>query len=307
MIILLGSMAVFFGIWAIYYQLEFSRERQRISDRVSNWQYENKKSISWSDQLADKIDQTKWAEKIKPQLDKASLSIKPSEYFAFVFLGGVGIFFALIWGLGAPVLISISVTVALTPMASKMFLKSRSHIYAKKVEAQLSETCRLLSSTAKAGLSISQGLEIVVKEMPAPIKTELGIVEQELKLGRDLESSLNELLERVDSRDLKVFVNALVIQRRAGGDLARVMSEMARTMEERKIINQTIQAVTAQARTSAYALPIISVFVVLMLSKIIDGFYELFTSAIGMVVLVVFVSMQVLGVWLVRKISDIKV
>ena len=165
----------------------------------------------------------------------------------------------------------------------------------------------MLSSAARAGLSIPQGLELAVKELPAPIRNELEIVVQELQLGRHLEGALQELLKRVFSQDLHVFVNALIIQQRSGGDLARVMAQMASTMEERKIISQIIRSVTAQARYSAYLLPVISIFIVFMMSRMIEGFFDLFTTFFGMIIAGIFVVLQIIGVLLVRKISNIEV
>jgi tight adherence protein B len=209
--------------------------------------------------------------------------------------------------LGAGLLTSILISVVSTPVGTKLFLNSRKHIYAYRIDSQLSEACRLLSSAARAGLSVTQGLELVVKEMPPPISHELGIVYREVKLGKNLDLSLRDMLERVSSKNLQVFVNALIIQRKAGGDLARLLSEMARTMEERKIITQTIQASVSQAKYSAYALPLVSIFIVIILSKMIDGFFDLITSFTGLIIFAIFLFLQILGVYLVRKISDIKV
>ncbi len=213
----------------------------------------------WSDRLADRLDETKWAERLGPKLKKASIKIRPSEYGAILVMIGVLLVFLLHLGMDAPLWLSVLLSTLLIPFASKMFLGSRKFIYIHRVNNQLSEACRLLSSAARAGLSIPQGLELVVKEMPPPISDELGNVVRELQLGRDLELSLQDLLIRVNSRDIRVFINALIIQQRAGGDLGRVLSEMASTMEERKIIHKTIHASISQARYSAYLLPVVSV------------------------------------------------
>jgi len=114
-------------------------------------------------------------------------------------------------------------------------------------------------------------------------------------------------LKRVYSQDLHVFVNALIIQQRSGGDLARVMAQMANTMEERKIISQIIRSVTAQSRYSAYLLPVISVFIVFLMSRMIEGFFDLFTTFFGMIIAGVFIVLQIIGVLLVRKISKIEI
>ncbi|PTX55273.1 tight adherence protein B [Melghirimyces profundicolus] len=302
-----GAAAVFCGVWALYFQLIVLKEKRITMERVENWIYSSNKQLSWSDALADKLDQTNWAKKLAPQLERASVRLRPAEYGVVLVAVGIGFAFFLYFGLGAHLVLSVGAGLSLTPFASKLFLKSRRNVYASKIDAQLSEACRLLSSAAQAGLSVPQGLEIVVKEMPTPIRGELGTVVQEIKLGRDLESALTDLLNRVSSRDLQVFVNALIIQRRVGGNLARVLSEMARTMEERKLIQQTIKAYTSQSRYTAYTLPLASLLVVFVMSKMVDGFELLFQNIFGYFVLMIFVTLQLLGIIIVRKISNIRV
>ncbi|MGF7089320.1 tight adherence protein B [Kroppenstedtia sanguinis] len=305
---LLAAGAAVSAVWAIYYYLTLNSERKKAHEMLNEWMYQGVEKSSWSDSLSDKIDGTSWAKKVKPKLERASLEMKPSEYGSLLFGAAIILFIVLKMAAGIDsVLLTLILTVGLVPVGSKLFLKSRQNIYAQRMDNQLSEACRLLSSAARAGLSVPQGLQLVVNEMPAPIQTELGRVVREMELGRDMEEALQDLLQRINTRDMQVFINALIIQRRAGGDLAKVMSEMAATMEERKIIHQTIRAVTAQARTSAYALPMISLLIAFMLSKMIDGFWDLFTTLPGMILLAIFCALQVLGVVLVRKFSNIRV
>lgn len=301
-----GGGAVFCLVLVFYFVLEYRREQRKIYEQMDQFT-DIGSPERWSDRLADRLDETKWAERLGPKLKKASIKIRPSEYGAILVMIGVLLVFLLHLGMDAPLWLSVLLSTLLIPFASKMFLGSRKFIYIHRVNNQLSEACRLLSSAARAGLSIPQGLELVVKEMPPPISDELGNVVRELQLGRDLELSLQDLLIRVNSRDIQVFINALIIQRRAGGDLGRVLSEMASTMEERKIIHKTIHASISQARYSAYLLPVVSVLIVLMMSQMIDNFFNFFTSMMGMVVLSIFLIMQIIGILLIKKIADIKV
>ena len=50
----------------------------------------------------------------------------------------------------------------------------------------------------------------------------------------------------------------------------------------------------------------ISLLITFMLSKMIDGFWDLFTTLPGMILLAIFCALQVLGVVLVRKFSNIR-
>jgi tight adherence protein B len=306
-IAIIGAAAVFCGIWALYYRFQVLKEKKVTTERVSNWLYQARKQLSWSDELVERLDEMNWAKNLAPKLERASISLRPAEYGVLMVAAGAALAALLIYGMGARPLLSISLATTVTPFASNWFLKSRRNVYAARIDAQLSEACRLLSSAAQAGLSIPQGLEIVVKEMPNPIRGELSTVVREVQLGRDIESALKDLLKRVSSRDLQVFVNALIIQRRAGGNLAKVLAEMARTMEERKIIHQTIKAYTSQSRYTAYMLPLASMIVMFVMSKMVEGFNLLFEHPLGYLVLFIFAALQLLGIVLVKKISDIRV
>lgn len=306
MIALLGTAAVFCTMMAIYYWLEIRIAKQQ-TRKVLEKYVGTPSKLHWSDAMVERLDKTNWAKRLEPQLKRASIKLRPAEYGALLVLISIFISLFLKMGMKAPFLISVIVGVSVTFIASSLFLSSRKFIYVQRIDAQLSEVCRLLSSTARAGLSIPQGLELVVKEMSSPIRDELGIVVRELRLGRNLEVSLKDMLTRVNSRDLKVFVNALIIQRRAGGDLARVLAEMARTMEERKIIHKTIDASIAQSRYSAYLLPFISIIIVLIMSQMVNGFFDLFTSFVGIVILIIFIGMQVLGFLLIKRFANIKI
>lgn len=303
---IMAGGAVFSGLMAIYFLLErilFKRITQNI---VQNW-FQQTRTIRWSDSLADRLDNLAWSRKMESELKRAAIKLRPSEYGALLIASIFGVYVLLRYGMDAPFWLCLLAATWLPPLGSKLLLKSRRFLYIQKIDSQLSEACRLLSSAARAGLSIPQGLELVVQELPDPIREELGIVVKELQLGKDLELALKDFLKRVNSRDLQVFVNALIIQKRAGGDVAKVLSQMASTMEERKIIHKTIDATIAQARYSAYLLPFVSLFIVFLLSRLIDNFFELFTNFIGVIVLLIFVILQVIGFLLVRKIANVRV
>ena len=265
------------------------------------------KELSWSDSLVERLDQTEWAQKLKPQLERASISLKPTEYRGLAPFGFRGC------DSGSPLcaesfLVLQHRFVHLYRSHGLPIVPSfRRHGYARKFDEQLPEVCRLLSSAARAGLSVPQGLDLAAREMPAPAKEELGIVVREGQLGRNVESALKDMLERVSDEGRTGFMNAIIIQKRSGGDLASAMSEMARTMEERKIIQKTIQASISQAKASAYALPLVSILIVLMLGRLFGGFQQLFSSLPGILLLTVFVTMQIIGLLIIRKIANIRV
>lgn len=293
-IVIFGAGAVFCFTMAIYFWLQMQKMKRQTAELLEKY-VGKKEEIRWSDRLADRLDQQSWAKKLKPELKRASINLRPSEYGALLLAAGMVLVFLFRLGFEMPFWLSCMISVSAVSLGSKALISSRQFLYVRKIENQLSEACRLLSSAARAGLSIPQGLALVEKEMNGPIQEELGVVVNELRLGRSLEKSLREMLDRVPSRDLQVFVNALIIQRRAGGDLAKVLSEMANTMEERKIIHKTIDATVAQSRYSAYLSPVVSLLVVFMMGNMLDSFMEFFSSVFGMIVLGIFILLQIIG------------
>jgi tight adherence protein B len=70
----------------------------------------------------------------------------------------------------------------------------------------------------------------------------------ELAVGAPTDDALEAMRARVRSPRLDTVVAACQLQRRAGGDLARLLRETARSMEEQSRLEGELRAATAQAR-----------------------------------------------------------
>ncbi|SFJ36493.1 type II secretion system F family protein [Thermoflavimicrobium dichotomicum] len=264
-------------------------------------------TTSWSGKLADFLDGMIWAKRLAPQLKQAQLSLRPAEYGAILILLGLGICFLFSIGFQLPVGLGVFLAGVMVPFVSRIYLRSRKKAMIQKVNNQLAEVCRLLSSAVQAGLSIPQGLEFAAMEIDPPLRNELIGVVYQLRCGRDLESACRHLLRVLHSKDMELFVHAILMQWKTGGEATQVFGAMASMMEERKRIQQSIAATVAQARYSAYLLPVISLVILLFLSQMIEHFRDFVTSLFGISVLSIFCLMQGLGIYLIRRISNIKV
>ncbi len=94
-----------------------------------------------------------------------------------------------------------------------LILKMRFKRRVQKFSGQLLDAINMLTSCLKGGLSLLQGIEVLVEEMPAPISQELGLVIRENKMGISLEESLVRLNKRMNLEELGLMVNALLIAR----------------------------------------------------------------------------------------------
>ncbi len=140
----------------------------------------------------------------------------------------------------------------------------------KRVRAfnnQLPNVLLQLSGSMRAGYGVLQAIDFVAHEMSAPAGREFATVVRDVKLGRTLMAALEDLLDRVESEDLRLVITAMRIQAETGGNLAEILDTVSETIRERVRIKGELRALTSQQRLAGYvlaALPII-VFLVLML------------------------------------------
>jgi tight adherence protein B len=80
---------------------------------------------------------------------------------------------------------------------------------------------------------------------------ELGRVAAELELGASTDSALDALRARAACRSVDLLVAAIRLQRRSGGNLAALLRDVARSLEDRERLVAEARAETAQARFTA--------------------------------------------------------
>jgi tight adherence protein B len=117
---------------------------------------------------------------------------------------------------------------------------------------QLPELARILSNGASAGLSMVSAYGVAVQELDDPAKTELQIALEEIRIGQPFERAMENLGQRLPSRELSVLVTTLAIQQRSGGDLVRALSDMAATLEARRETQREVKTLMAGATATSY-------------------------------------------------------
>ncbi len=178
----------------------------------------------------------------------------------------------------------------------------------QKFERQLPDALDLLARGLRAGHAFPSGLQQVAKEMPDPLGTEFLRTFTEFTHGLDLNSALLGLCHRIELRDLKFFTTAVLIQRETGGNLTEILEKISVLIRERFKLRNQIGALTAEGRLSGLILLLLPPVLVVLL-MVINPEYEsqLFRDPTGRVMCGVAVGFQLLGMWAIHKIVNIKV
>jgi tight adherence protein B len=187
-------------------------------------------------------------------------------------------------------------------------------IYRKKqkrlrlFEERLPDALDLMTGALRSGMAFTGALQVVAQESPPPISDEFTIIFEEHRLGLDLGESLRNMTRRVDSRELRIFVTAVLLQRETGGNLAEILEGTADIIRDRFRILGEVRTLTAPARMTGLVLailPLVMAGVLLFVAP--DYLTVLVHDPAGSILISVAVVLQLLGFLVIRRIIAIKV
>ena len=173
---------------------------------------------------------------------------------------------------------------------------------------QLLDSLLSMSNSLRAGFSIMQAFEAVVRERRNPISMEYGLFLQQIRLGVRFEDALKQMEQRVGSEDLTLMVVAIETARQTGGNLTEVFDKIGATIRERMRIQGRIRSLTAQGRLQGIivgAMPFLLMVVLTLLDPVMMS--NFFHAKIGMVIIGTVVIFVAIGALIIRKIIRIEV
>jgi len=238
------------------------------------------------------------------QLSMPDLSLKK-----FVFIAG-GLFSTvfLIFFAFTMVFVVALVSAVLAGAIPFLYLTRKKHSRQRLLDDQLSDAMDFLGRALKAGHSLSTSLQMMGSELPEPIAGEFGRAFDQHSLGLPMEKVLKDMTRRVDSTDFAFFVTAVLIQRQTGGDLGEVLKNISGMIRQRIRLQQQVKAKTAEGRFTGYlltAFPAVMFVVMYTLNKEYAG--KLTNTTMGMQMLGAAFFMQVMGLFTIRKITQVKI
>jgi tight adherence protein B len=176
-----------------------------------------------------------------------------------------------------------------------------------KFEEQFPDAIDLLARAVRAGHAFTTGLDLIAKEMPAPLSEEFQRTYEQQNLGLPLRDAFENLMRRMPLTDVRIFVTALMIQKESGGNLAEILDNLSAVIRERFKLMRQIRVYTAQGRLSLYllvAIPPIMGIMIYFLNR--DYIMRLFTDPLGLRFLMAGILLQVFGYFTIRKIIQPK-
>ena len=134
------------------------------------------------------------------------------------------------------------------PWSVARALRARREHYRRSVDACSAGLALALADALGAGHSLRGALTEVAADLEGAGGHESRRVAAQLAAGGSTETALEEMRARVRSPRLDIIVAACLVQRRAGGDLARLLRECAEAFGDQERLEAEVRSATAQAR-----------------------------------------------------------
>ncbi len=225
----------------------------------------------------------------------ALLSFSP-----FVCAGVVFLFIPNIVG----IVIGFIVGLALPAMIMNIVRQNR----IKQFQGQLIDTLMILSSSLKGGLSFIQAVEVVCEEMPPPISQEFGLVLKENKLGVTLDESLMALRERMPLEEVNLLVSSILVAKVTGGELTHVLSRLVETIRNNIKLKEKINTLTLQGKLQGIIMAFLPMAFALFIYKQDPHHFDIMLdNQLGKTLLVIAVIGQLVGMYLIKRISTLRI
>ena len=169
----------------------------------------------------------------------------------------------------------------------------------------LPDCLEMCARALRAGHSLTGALDMVAKEAVEPAKTEFADLFRKQSFGMPVRDAFLEMLKRVPSADLRVFVTGVLVQRETGGNLADVLDRIVSVTRERIRIKGDIRVHTAQGRLTGWILSLLPAALLLGINVINPGYsHAMFATALGRKLLLAGLLMLMMGVFTVRHIVN---
>jgi tight adherence protein B len=126
-------------------------------------------------------------------------------------------------------------------------------------------------------------------------------------LGVPADEALRGMAARSRSEDLRYFVIAVLLQRETGGNLAEVLDNISGLVRQRHQLRQSVRALSAEGRLSAWILGILPFALAGVISFINPDLMSLlWTDPAGRLLCGTAIFMMAIGIFLMRQIVRVR-
>lgn len=205
---------------------------------------------------------------------KANIAFSPKQIIMLMFLVTAVAYAGLTVGTSTGMAVRIVIAFAMGFGGVYTWINNKAKKRLGMIEEQLPDAVELMVRSLRVGHPFSSAIQIVAKEIPDPLGSEMGVIADESAYGRDVADALKHLAERMDMQDLRFLAVAVSIQQQSGGNLAEILEGLARVIRSRFKLFRRVKAITAESKWSGMFLSGFPIVALIMINVIQPDYYD---------------------------------
>lgn len=178
----------------------------------------------------------------------------------------------------------------------------------KRIEEQFPIALDVFVRALRSGHPIASAIDLLTHEMEDPIGSEFGLVSDEVAYGADLSEALEDMAERWDLDDMRMFVVSLSVQSETGGNLAEILQNLSEVIRARASLYMKVRALSSEGRMTGWMLTILPVATFVGLFLVNPRFYlDVAKDPIFVIGFPALIVVYFIGFFMIRRMVDLKV
>ncbi len=151
--------------------------------------------------------------------------------------------------------------------------------------------------SVRAGESMDQAIALVGDEVPHPLGVEMKRFAKHLELGLSVSAAAKAMTDRVPLADARILATTLIVQRTAGGNLAKTLERLSEVVRDRLNFRRQFRATSAGSRMAAILVTSVGLlaFAAIWLLEP-DYLRRFFDDRAGMTIFGAIILLQIVGI-----------
>lgn len=193
-------------------------------------------------------------------------------------------------------------------MFAVILLKQYQHRREKEFLQNFPIAFDIIARGLKAGGSIEKTFKTVERELEGPVSVHFGRINEQIDFGVPFEEAMVNAAERIQIDDFSFFSIALIIQRKAGGSLSELVSNISTFLRKRSELRMKVHALSAEAKATGIIVGSLPVAILLVMYFINPEHIDTFRHDPAGRKLAFFIFFYMLtGILIIRKMTHMKV
>jgi tight adherence protein B len=206
---------------------------------------------------------------------------------------------------GSPSALGCLLPIARTP---RLYLQWGRARRTARIELQLDTWLVVLANALRATPSLGDALGASAERIAPPLRHELQLIGNEVRLGVPLDRALQHAAQRIESPLVRAAFATLRIARNAGGDLSRTLDASAASLREMARLHGVLRAKTAEGRAQSLLIALLPAPLIGMLETLSpDLMTPLWTTPRGHLVLAAAGALWLCAVLAARRITAVEI